>query len=290
MADMTDTTSNSLTGLINRRTFLIAGAAAMPLVGSGARFAHAATTYDDAVLRDCIAAPYRPAEQVHRDPWRHPYQSLLFWGLKPGMTVIDLQPAGGYWTYILAPYLARTGGRYIAGLPNTGPDAGKQARDSFARTFADSARFGHIEMAPFSPGKAPLGAPDTADMVISAREIHNWIRHGYTAEAMHAVAAVLKANGIFAVEDHRADPRAQKPDASDGYVAVATIVQAAAKAGLMLEASSEINANPKDTKDYPFGVWSLPPTRKSDAATAPQRTAYDAIGESDRMTLKFRKP
>lgn len=106
---------------------------------------------------------------------------------------------------------------------------------------------------------------------------------------MRQVADVLKAGGIFAVEDHRADPRSQKPDASDGYVAIATVVREAAKAGLTLEASSEINANPKDIKNYPFGVWTLPPTRKSDTSPAFRRTDYDAIGESDRMTLRFRK-
>jgi predicted methyltransferase len=276
-------------GHINRRTVLAAGVG-ISLVGMGARRGVAAIPRDDATLRSCIGASYRPADQVRRDVWRHPYESLAFWGLKPGMTVLDLQPVGGYWTYIVAPYLARTGGVYIGGLPvTTPPGAGQAAKAAFAKEFSDHARFGRIDLVDFNPGGTPLAPAASVDMLLSAREIHNWIRHGYIAAVMRQVAAVLKTGGIFAVEDHRADPRAQTPDASDGYVATATVVKEAARAGLMLDARSEINANPRDTKDYPFGVWTLPPTRKGNASPGFPRAQYDAIGESDRMTLKFRK-
>ncbi|MDF3626124.1 class I SAM-dependent methyltransferase [Brytella acorum] len=272
---------------LKRRMFLKSGAV---FAGAFACAGTAVATGRDTILESCLAAPYRPTDQVRRDVWRHPYESLKFWGLKAGMTVLDLQPVGGYWTYILAPYLARTNGTYIGAIPVTNPpDKGIQAMTAFAHEFSDKARFGSVVVVDFDPGKLPLGPANSVDFLLSAREIHNWIRHGYISGVMRQVADVLKAGGIFAVEDHRADPRSQKPDASDGYVAIATVVREAAKAGLTLEASSEINANPKDIKNYPFGVWTLPPTRKSDTSPAFRRTDYDAIGESDRMTLRFRK-
>jgi predicted methyltransferase len=147
-----------------------------------------------------------------------------------------------------------------------------------------------------------LGPANSADMVITARNIHDWMWFpGQLDKALKDFHAVLKPGGILAVEDHRADPRPQVQDARDGYVNTATLVAAVEKAGFKLEASSEINANPKDTKDYPFGVWTLPPTNATgklgfmldwpglhpDAKLEPEK--YKAIGESDRMTLRFRK-
>jgi predicted methyltransferase len=136
----------------------------------------------------------------------------------------------------------------------------------------------------------------SADIVITARNIHDWVgTPGYTEKAFADWYAALKRGGILAVEDHRADPRPQLKDASDGYVNTAYIVKLAKAAGFVLESQSEINANPKDTKDHPFGVWTLPPTRQSAPEGKPadstfDHTKYDAIGESDRMTLRFRKP
>ena len=130
---------------------------------------------------------------------------------------------------------------------------------------------------------------------MTTREIHNWLPGGYVDKGMADAFAALKPSGVLAVEDHRADPRPQDPKAADGYVSVKTVVDAAKRAGFRLDATSEVNANPKDTKDYPFGVWTLPPTREStpDGRTEDPKfdhTRYDAIGESDRMTLRFRKP
>jgi predicted methyltransferase len=161
--------------------------------------------------------------------------------------------------------------------------------------FADKSKYGDIAYTVFGRASGPLGRPASADLVLTARNIHDWLwTPGFAKKAMTDFFAVLKPGGILAVEDHRADPRPQIGDANDGYVATATIVNLAKKAGFVLEAKSEINTNPKDTKDHPFGVWTLPPVRQSSASghADPKfdHSKYDAIGESDRMTLRFRKP
>ncbi|MBE7218158.1 MAG: class I SAM-dependent methyltransferase [Caulobacteraceae bacterium] len=242
----------------------------------------------DPRLAAAIASPDRPAADKARDVFRHPAQTLAFWGLRPGMTVVDLQPGGGYWTYILAPYLKATGGRYIAG-------GSERGRAGFMAKFGDGLKFGKVEYVVFDKSAGPVLPAGSVDMVITSRELHNWIGGGYFDRAMKASFDVLKPGGIFAVEEHRADPKPQLPDAGNGYVAVKTAVDGARRAGFRFEDASEINANPRDTKDYPFGVWTLPPTRTSTEEGKPplsaaDRAKDDAIGESDRMTLRFRKP
>jgi len=253
----------------------------------------------DATLHDVLESPLRPAKDSARDRYRHPYESLQFWGLRPGLTVMDLEPWGGYWTEILAPYAVKTAGVYIAGTSDLAdPKATDRQRKNtaaFQAKYADASRYGHIRYVGFGAASGPLGAPNSVDIVLTSREIHNWIGDNHLDKSLADIFAVLKPGGVLAVEDHRADPRPQKPGASDGYVAVKTVVDAATKAGFLLDASSDINANPKDTKDHPFGVWTLPPSRQSAADGAPpnlafDHTRYDAIGESDRMTLRFRKP
>ena len=242
----------------------------------------------DTQLTAAVAAPSRAAQNTVRDGARHPAASLSFWGLKPGQTVIEIAPAGGYWTEILAPYAKQTGGHYIAAEGN--------ANQKLPDKFADRAVYGDIAYAVFNRASGPLGPAKSADLVLTARNIHDWMwTPGYAEKGMADFYAVLKPGGILAVEEHRADPRPQIGDAHDGYVATATIVAMAKKAGFVLEAASEINANPKDTKDHPFGVWTLPPSRQSAPNGQPANPAfdhakYDAIGESDRMTLRFRKP
>jgi predicted methyltransferase len=239
----------------------------------------------DSVLAAKIAGPQRSAENKARDGARHPEASLEFWGLKPGQTVIEVAPGGGYWSEILAPYALATHGHYIAATGK--PDQKLPAR------FEDKAVYGPVGYTVFSNGSGAMGAPGSADLVLTARNIHDWLwTPGMAEKFMRDAHAVLKPGGILAVEDHRADPRPQKGDARDGYVATATIVKLAQDAGFKLEAKSEINANPKDTKDHPFGVWTLPPSRRSaENGNDPKfdHAKYDAIGESDRMTLRFRK-
>jgi predicted methyltransferase len=218
---------------------------------------------DDAALRAAVASETRPAADRARDGARHPYDSLTFWGLKPGLTVVEIQPgAAGWWRNILEPYAAATGGTYV----------------------------------PVDRVNDGLGVADgSADMVLVARAFHNWHRGGRTDALMGQFFAVLKPGGVLAVEQHRA-PAGSDPDATapNGYVSEAYVIAAAEKAGFVLEDRSELNANPKDDRDHACGVWTLPPTRRGPEQgcqiTPEQRAEYDAIGESDRMTLRFRKP
>ena len=244
--------------------------------------------YADATLALAVRSANRTPENMARDRYRHPRESLSFWGLRPGMSVLEIWPGGGYWTEILAPYTKATGGKYIAALPG--------ASRALAAKFSDKALYGNVQTTVFNETSGALVPPGSADFVLLARNLHDWMDEpGIPEKAMRDFYATLKPGGILAIEQHRADPRPMKPDASDGYMSTAVVVQLAEKAGFKLEDQSEINANPKDTKDHPFGVWTLPPTRRSAPAGQPpnpnlDHAKYDAIGESDRMTLRFRKP
>ncbi|WP_312160345.1 methyltransferase [Phenylobacterium sp.] len=276
------------------RMFALAAAAALAVL------AQPAAAAEDAALKAAIAGPQRGADHVARDAARHPYESLGFWGVKPQQTVIEISPGSGYWTEILAPYAKATGGTYVAGVADLQnpqlSEGARKGRADFEAKYADQDKFGAITYVGFGPVSGPLGAPGSADVVITARNVHNWMgQPGMVDKVFNDFHAVLKPGGVLAVEEHRSDPtRDQVPGASDGYVATDFVIAAAEKAGFKLDARSEINANPKDTKDHPFGVWTLPPVRRSPAADKPDpsfdRAKYDAIGESDRMTLRFVKP
>jgi predicted methyltransferase len=242
----------------------------------------------DAKLAAAVAGPGRAAESSARDGARHPAASLEFWGLKPGQTVVEIAPGGGYWSEILAPYAKETGGHYIAATGR--PD------QKLPEKFNNAAIYGPVHYTVFNKDSGPLGAPASADVVLTARNIHNWIwTPGMADKAMKDFYAVLKPGGVLGVEEHRADPKTKAAETQNGYVSTQHVIDLATKAGFKLEARSEINANPKDTKDHPFGVWTLPPSRQSSEKDKPSpagfdRAKYDAIGESDRMTLRFRKP
>lgn len=262
--------------------------------------APAAFAATDAALKAAIASPNRPAADVARDGARHPYESLIFWGLKPKQTVIEVSPGGGYWTAILAPYAKAKGGTYVAGVADLAnpklSEGARKGRADFEARFADEAKYGKPQFANFGPVSGPLGAPGSADIVLTARNVHNWtVQPGLADKVFADFFAVLKPGGVLAVEEHRADPRSEKAAGADGYLNTATVIAIAEKAGFKLDAQSEINANPKDTKDHPFGVWTLPPVKRTAPGGQPadpnfDRSKYDAIGESDRMTLRFRKP
>ena len=279
--------------LDRRATLVLMGATAL---SSGTAFARDSV---DEALKAAIAGPQRSPAGVARDAARHPYDSLVFWGLKPGQTVIEIAPGGGYWTEILAPYAKATGGRYIAGVADLGNPAlsegAKKGRAAFEARYADKAVFGDISYANFGPKSAALGPPGSADLVITARNVHNWLGGGMLDKVLADFFAVLKPGGLLGVEDHRSDPLPQADGAPTGYMSTAFVVAAAQKAGFTLAAKSEINANPKDDKDHPFGVWTLPPVRQSAPSGQPadpnfDRAPFDSIGESDRMTLRFIKP
>ena len=287
--------------VLTRRGFTASLAISAAAAGSAAALAAPAPGFmgDDLTLRDVIEnGPRSPADKA-RDVWRHPDASLTFWGLKPGMTVIDVSPGAGWWTDILAPYLARTGGRYIAALADlddtkTG-DGARKGRAAFeAKYEGDPKLYGQVTTVGFGPHSGPLAPPGSVDLVLVSREIHDWAQvDGFTAKAFGDFHAALKDGGVLAVEDHRA-PDGADPKLANGYISEGWVIGEAKKAGFTLAARSQINANPKDTKDYPFGVWTLPPTRRSAPPGQPpnpafDHTKYDAVGESDRMTLKFVK-
>lgn len=244
----------------------------------------------------------RSAENKARDQYRHPQAALEFWGLQPGMTILEVQPGAGWWTEILAPYAHTTGGRYYATAadldnPELSEGARKGRADFEARFGSKPDVYGAVTLVNFGAKSAPLPA-DTFDFVLTARSVHGWMGSGIADKVLKDLYSALKPGGILAVEQHRAKSGEQDPKAASGYVTEAHVIELAKNAGFELVASSEINANPADTADHPFGVWTLPPSSRtrpySEGADAHDpkfdRTKYDAIGESDRMTLKFRKP
>jgi predicted methyltransferase len=259
-----------------------------------------AATSTDPVLSQVITGEWRSADERSRDAARKPIENLQFWRLKPGASILEVQPGAGWWTRILAPYAARTGGRYTAtaaDLANPSiTEAARKGRADFAARFADEKIYGKVELVNWGATAAPLAA-NSYDFILLSRVIHGWMRvDGLVDRHFVSLAGSLKPGGVLAVEQHRENPGPQDPMAESGYVTEAFVIAAAEKAGLRLADRSEINANPKDTKDHPFGVWTLPPTRitvpyGSGKAPDPNfdRSKYDAIGESDRMTLRFVK-
>jgi len=256
----------------------------------------------DPVLTEVVAGDWRGDDAKARDRYRHPVESLQFWGLKPGMTILEIQPGGqSWWTEILAPYAKRTGGSFYAtGADLDNPKLSEGARKSRAEFEAHYGAkpdlYGKVNVVNWSATSKPLPA-DTFDLILTARSVHGWMRSpGMVEKAFKEFHGALKPGGILAVEQHRANPGPQDPKAESGYVTEAYVIEAAEKAGFKLAARSEINANPKDTKDHPFGVWTLPPALRSTAYGSGQEadpnfdhSKYLAIGESDRMTLKFVK-
>lgn len=256
----------------------------------------------DAALLTAVAGEWRTAQQKARDQHRRPVETLTFWGLKPGMTILEVQPgSASWWTEILAPYARMTGGKYYAtGADLANPklsEGARQARADFeAKYGARPDVYGKVEIVNWGSESAPL-PPDTLDFILTARSVHGWMANGVSEKMFKDFYRGLKPGGILALEQHRANPGSQDPKAPTGYVTESFVLQQASKAGLLPVSSSELNANPKDTKDHPFGVWTLPPTRTSVPYGSGQppnpdfdHSKYDAIGESDRMTLKFVKP
>ena len=244
-----------------------------------------------------LTGEWRTPEAKARDAQRHPLDALVFWGLKPGMTILELQPGGGWWTEILAPFARTTKGEFYA-TASDAADPGmsenaRKARADFEAKYADTATYGKVNLVNWGPNAAPLPA-NKFDFVLAARVYHGWANGGRVDVNLANIYNSLKPGGILALEQHRANP-SQEPPVKQGYATEQTVIDAAIKAGFELAARSEINANPKDTKDHPFGVWTLPPTRQSSENGKPvdpsfDRAKYDAIGESDRMTLRFVKP
>lgn len=233
-----------------------------------------------------------------RDEWRHPLQTLLFWGLQGDMTVLEIYPGLGWYTSILAPYLHANGGHLIAAsFDPRGSTAQRETLAAFEARFGeDKDIYGEITHTAVTANGAALAPPNSVDLAILANNVHTLMAAGIAERVFAGVLAALKPGGAFGIEQHRASSTGlQDPLAGTGYVQEAYVRALAQEAGFEFVAASDLNANARDTRDHPFGVWTLPPTLRSSPLgqeddprfdTAP----YEAIGESDRMTLKFRKP
>lgn len=246
----------------------------------------------NAALTHAVNSDFRTTANKSRDQYRHPEQTLGFFEVKPTDTVVELWPGSGWYTEILAPYLADKG-HYVAAGFETEPKLDNPTSAYFAKSgkayqawlLENKAALGPVTSLVLDPPRSLfLGQPASADVVLTFRNLHNWAMQGELEGVLVAAYEVLKAGGTFGVIEHRAT-KGMKPES--GYMEQAAMVALAEKAGFVLVASSEINANPKDTKDYPKGVWSLPPRL---ALGEVDKDKYLAIGESDRMTLKFIKP
>lgn len=247
-----------------------------------------AASVAEAGLDSILAGPQRSEANRARDVYRHPAQTLAFFGLKPTMTVVEISPSAGWYTEILAPYL-RDRGRYIAAGSDPATANGAKAAAKFkAKLDGDPVTYAKVEVGVFAKGAYDIAPPGSADAVLTFRNIHNFYIGGYAPEAFKAFYAALKPGGILGIEEHRL-PEARDGAEQDrsGYMKVSTVVRLATDAGFKLVAKSEVNANPNDKADYPDGVWTLPPTY---TLGDKDRAKYAAIGESDRMTLKFVKP
>lgn len=243
-------------------------------------------------LRAAIDSPLRTPQNVARDAHRHPYETLMFFGIEPGMTVAEIDPGIGTWYMeILAPFLAQGGVYYAVGDdPEADMDAyDRQNYETFiARVEDRPALFTGARIGVFAPLRKDIAPPESVDMVLTFRSLHNWLEDGIAEAAFSAFYRALKPGGILGVVQHRAnDDVPQEPTAPNGYVHERHVIELAESAGFSLVARSEINANVHDTKDYPGGVWELPPTLD---VSETERAARVAVGESDRMTLKFMKP
>ena len=247
----------------------------------------------DAALQQAIASPQRTPAYAARDGWRHPFETLTFFGLRPDSRVVEISPGGGWYTEILAPYL-RDKGQLILAADDpdaTKPETIKSLERLKAKLAARPDWYDRVRIGVFAPpARLEYAEPGSADLVLTFRNVHNWMDQGDAGvRAVFASAyRSLKAGGVLGVVEHRlpAD-KVQDATSSTGYVHQAYVTRIAQEAGFRLEASSEINANPKDKAEHAGGVWALPPGYANKEV---DRERYQAIGESDRMTLKFVKP
>ncbi len=254
--------------------------------------AKATAGVDAGKLDASLAGAWRNPKFTPRDTYRHPRETLTFFNVAPTQTVVEITPGAGWYSEILAPYL-KDNGRYVAavwddaitGQPKYRYDLNKTLRAKFA---GNPGVYGTPDVRVFDPKVPAFGAPGSADTVLTFRNAHNWVDDGNAEAYFKAFFDVLKPGGTLGVVDHRAkagtDLETMK---KSGYLTEALVLQLAQGAGFVLDAKSEVNANPKDTTDHPNGVWTLPPVNRHDAK---DDAKYQAIGESDRMTLRFRKP
>jgi predicted methyltransferase len=248
-----------------------------------------ASDFTSSQLASVLGGSWRSDTNRARDAYRHPKATLQFFGVQPDQTVVEITPGGGWYSEILAPLL-HDDGHYIAAVQAPKSDAEAHSDDdALHRKFAaDPARYGNARFVEFDPKAPVLGPPGSVDEVLTFRNVHNWMLAQTAPVMFKAFFTVLRPGGVLGVVDHRASAGSSLESVmSNGYLPIAAVVKLATEAGFKLAASSEINANPKDDHDHPKGVWTLPPTL---ALGHQDRAKYLAIGESDRMTLRFIKP
>lgn len=254
-------------------------------------------------LADIVAGDWRSEAEKARDDWRHPIETLEFFEIDSSETVAEVWPGGGWYTNILAPYLATGDGQLIAVQWDLDRYDGERLEtmrqriaDYMALYNSDPSLFGKIRLSAFSITSEPFAEPASVDTVVTFRNVHNWMGNDYSEKFFRDAYDALKPGGILGVVEHRLPSSAeQDPRAATGYVHEDFVKALAANAGFEFVASSEINANPADSADHPYGVWTLPPVsrqadRDGNSVEGFDPAVYIAIGESDRMTLKFRKP
>jgi len=237
-----------------------------------------------------VAGRHRSPANVARDPYRHPAETLAFFGIRADSRVVEILPgSAGYYMEILAPFL-RDKGLYVAASRDelAAPQYRADHEKLLARLKAEPALYGKVDVTQFNGDRHEIAPPGSADFVLTFRNLHNWIERGEAQAALRAFYRALKPGGVLGVVDHRGrDDRPQAGQTKSGYVREDYAIELIERAGFVLAGRSEVNANPRDAKDYPEGVWTLPPTyRLKDR----DRAKYAAIGESDRFTLKFVRP
>ncbi|WP_206365474.1 class I SAM-dependent methyltransferase [Siculibacillus lacustris] len=265
----------------------IASVVALLVAGTHAR----ADDVPDAKLKQSVEGPQRTPAAAARDNFRHPYEVLHFFGLRDDQTVVEIWPGGsGYWTEILAPYL-RDKGHYYAAVGETvgaSEETLKSNAAFAAKLAATPGLYDRVTTTEFGADRHEIAPAATADLVVTFRNVHNWMAQHEDEAAFRTFFRALKPGGTLGVEEHRGrTDQPQDPEAKSGYVRQDWTIALAERVGFEFAGSSEVNANPKDTKDYSAGVWTLPPVFRLGAV---DRAKYEAIGESDRFVLKFRKP
>lgn len=266
---------------------LIASTLSLSALTSVNLYAHEKHIHSGDTLEQAVSGDHRSAKNKARDQYRHPIETLGFFGFKPAMTVVEITPGGGWYTEILAPALKGKGKLYGAHYPDTGEDNYySNSRKKLEKKLASNDVFSEVILTDFVPRKPSELAPKgSADLVLTFRNLHNWKDAGVEQVFKDAFNA-LKPGGVLGVVEHRL-PAGVAPEKAVGYVSEASTIKQAKAAGFRFAGASEVNANPKDMAQYPKGVWTLPPSL---ALGETDKAKYLAIGESDRMTLKFVKP
>lgn len=254
-----------------------------------------APDYSD--IETVLAGDWR-GEAAERDEWRHPRETLEFFQIDPGSTIVEIWPGGGWYSDVLGPWIAANGGTYVAAhFPaDAASNYQQRSRAAFETRIENNALYGEPQLVNFSADGGLDMEDGSADAVLTFRNVHNWMNNGFAERAFAEFYDALRPGGVLGVVEHRLpSSREQDPMSANGYVQQAYVIAMAEEAGFELVDTSEINANPADTADHPLGVWTLPPVRRSpqegdEGYEDFDREHFDAIGESDRMTLLFRKP